>query len=614
MRERLRTICLITCILLLPVLFSSCGKTEQSLGAMVYMPFLIGAFLLVSALLFLFFLLQKKSNESRRFENLTKERAIEIDQLRTELIAALENTKAESNSKSVFLANMSHEIRIPMNSIVGFLEMAMDEEIPLKTREYLGKILENTNGLLQIVNDIFDISKLESGVMELEKNPFDIHELFASCRTQILPRAAEKGIMLYFYAEPSIGQRPLGDTARLRQVLVNLLLNAVRFTNAGMIKLHAAILEKSDTSIMLHFEVKDSGVGMTIEQMEKIFDPFEFVQSDTTRKFVGTGLGLTITKNLIELMGGLLSVESTPGIGSKFSFDLSFNTVDIIEEELLEQNAGFSEVEKPSFEGEVLLCEDNAMNQQVICEHLARVGIKTYVAENGKLGVEMVKDRIKKGEKQFDLIFMDMHMPEMDGLEASSEIFELKTGIPIIAMTANIMANDREIYQMSGMNDCVAKPFSSQELWRCLLKYLNPVVQIKTNNNRQEKNLYEDEVRNGKEILHYKENQSENDFNLENDSEFQKKLKMYFVTGNKNIYEEIVKALKDGDIQLAYRLVHTLKGNAGMIKSDAIRKAAADVEIQIKSGTNMLTSPQMAVLENELKAVLAKYAHLFNDQ
>ncbi|MDR0464594.1 MAG: response regulator [Treponema sp.] len=393
---------------------------------------------------------------------------LQVDQLRKEAEIA-------SVTKSTFLANMSHEIRTPMNSIMGFSELALDGETSPKTRDYLQKIKTNAEWLLQIINDILDISKVESGKMELEKIPFDMHELLSGCRTLILPKAVEKGIILHFYAEPSVNKKPVGDPTRLRQVFINLLSNSVKFTNTGMIKLQAVLKSISDTSITMHFEIKDSGIGMTPEQVSKIFEPFIQAESGTTRKYGGTGLGLTITNNIVKLMGGELLVDSMPGVGTKFCFDLTFDAIDYSSDKNSEQTLMLDEIEKPFFNGEILLCEDNTMNQEVICDHLARVGLKTIVADNGKIGVDMVKRRMNYGEKQFDLIFMDIHMPVMDGLEASAKIIELKTGIPVIAMTANIMSGDWDIYKKSGMNDCVGKPFTSQELWRCLLKYLRPV-------------------------------------------------------------------------------------------------------------------------------------------
>jgi len=421
-------------------------------------------------------LFQKKRNEGMILEKLVKERTVELNASQKELEVALNTAQTASRAKTTFLANMSHEIRTPMNSILGFSELALDDDLPEKTKEYLSNIKLNTEWLLQIINDILDISKIESGKMELEKIPFNMHELFVSCRLFVMPKAVEKGIAIYFYAEPSIGKLPLGDPTRLRQVLVNLLSNSIKFTNTGMIKVHAAITAESQKSITMHFEVKDSGIGMSDEQIKKVFDPFTQAETGTTRQYGGTGLGLPITKNIIEMMGGVLSVESVLGVGSKFSFDLVFDAIDIIEETKTESKNALKDMKKPMFKGEILVCEDNVMNQMVISEHLSRVGIKAVIAENGKIGVDLFNERVNNKElKQFDLVFMDMHMPVMDGLEASSEIIKLDAGIPIVAMTANIMSDDLEIYKSCGMADCLGKPFTSQELWHYLLKYIKPI-------------------------------------------------------------------------------------------------------------------------------------------
>jgi signal transduction histidine kinase/HPt (histidine-containing phosphotransfer) domain-containing protein len=510
-----------------------------------------------------------------------------ISGLLTPLRKSMEEAETANKAKSAFLANMSHEIRTPMNSIMGFSELAMDSETSPKTRDYLDKIQKNAEWLLQIINDILDISKVESGKMELEKIPFDMHELLASCRTLVLPKAAEKGIMLHFYAEPSIGKRPLGDPTRLRQVFLNLLSNAIKFTNLGSVKIYAKIKEKTENTITMCFEIKDSGIGMTSEQIMKVFDPFTQAESSTMRKYGGTGLGLPITKNIVELMGGKLMVESSPGIGSKFSFELTFDTIDVLENDVWDKKIILNEIEKPMFDGEILLCEDNVMNQQVICEHLSRVGIKTIVADNGKIGVDMVRGRLLSGEKQFDLIFMDMHMPIMDGLEASSRIIALNANIPIVAMTANVMSSDREVYKMSGMHDCVGKPFTSQELWRCLLRFLKPINDMDEQNNAQ--------VEAGR---------------LEADREFHKSLQITFAKGNQKKFEEMANAIKAGDIKLAHRLAHTLKGNAGQIGKTGLQQAAADVERQLKDGKNLVTPAQMKTLQIELDAVLTELAPL----
>ena len=503
-----------------------------------------------------------------------------IEEMRKSEIA-IEANKAKSD----FLASMSHEIRTPMNSIIGFSELALDDDISDKTKNYLENIRENSDWLLHIINDILDISKVESGKLELENIPFDLHQLFTACRTMILPKANEKGLMLHFYAEPSIGKMPLGDPTRLRQVLVNLLSNAVKFTNSGIIKVQAVITYMSEKSVVIYFEVKDSGIGMTSEQIEKVFSPFIQAESGTTRKYGGTGLGLTITNYLVEMMGGMLTVESTIGIGSKFGFELTFDTIDISKDDLTESNIVLNEMEKPTFEGEILLCEDNSMNQQVICEHLTRVGLKTVVAENGKIGVDMVKERLEKGKKQFDLIFMDMHMPVMDGLEAAAKIIELDVNVPIVAMTANIMAGDREIYRVSGMVDYVGKPFTSQELWRCLMKFFTPVGW----NKEDKKRLAREETK----LL--------------------QKLIKNFVKNNSGMFDKFKAALDAGDIVSAHRMMHTLKSNAAQLDKNLLKEAAEEIEECLKDGVNLATSEQLTVLREELEKVITELKFVVNE-
>jgi len=491
--------------------------------------------------------------------------------------------QSASNAKSAFLANMSHEIRTPMNSIIGFMELALDNDITPQIRGYLEKIKDSTKWLLRIINDILDISKIESGNLELEKIPFDLQNIFNRCQSLILPSINEKGLILQISTEPAFTKRLLGDPLRLYQVLINLLSNAVKFTNSGSIFMSSKIIDKKnqtlDGTITVYFEIKDSGIGMTKEQIEKIFAPFTQAESGTTRKYGGTGLGLSIAKNIVELMGGEFSVESAAGLGSKFSFTLDFKTVDANSKELdyiLEEKIKITEIEKPSFSGEVLVCEDNAMNQQVICEHLTRVGLKTIIAENGLICVEMIKKRINEGIKQFDLIFMDIHMPVMDGLEAAAKIMKLGTGIPIVAMTANIMSDDRNSYRKIGMNDCVGKPFTSLELWHCLLKYFTPVSWHPVNETP----------------------------NIEADDEFQRALISGFVNEYSTRFNEIKAALDTGDIKLAHRLSHSLKSNAAQLQKKELQEAAASVEKNLENNENLVTRSQLDTLEKELSLVL----------
>ncbi|MCL2079942.1 MAG: ATP-binding protein [Oscillospiraceae bacterium] len=395
----------------------------------------------------------------------------------------LEAAELASRAKSEFLAIMSHEIRTPMNSIMGFAELALDKTAESQTKDYLTKITDSAGWLLNIINDILDISKIESGKMELEHVPFALTDVLTRCQSVILPAVKEKDLDLRIYVEPTHGKKLIGDPIRLYQVLMNLLSNAVKFTTSGTIRFSASVRTlpeahppqpgDGDNFITVYFEVQDSGIGITPDQISKIFDPFTQADISTTRNYGGTGLGLTIVKSMVELMGGELKVESSPGHGSSFNFCLTFETTGSIETEY--ETDDFDISVKPRFDGLVLICDDNPMNREVVCEHLDRVGLRSVTAENGQIGLDMVKERMEKGEKPFDLILMDIFMPVMDGVEAASKITKLNTGTPVVAMTANVMASELEKYRNNGMPDCLSKPFTTKELWRMLRSYLKTI-------------------------------------------------------------------------------------------------------------------------------------------
>jgi len=263
---------------------------------------------------------------------------------------------------------------------------------------------------------------------------------------------------------------------------------------------------------------------------------------------------------------------------------LTFDTINV-PVETIEQKEAVDKLEKPDFEGEILVCEDNAMNQRVISEYLARVGLKTVIAENGKDGVDIVRRRMEKGEKPFDLIFMDIHMPVMDGLEAAAIINSLQTGTPIVAMTANILSTDRELYKTNGMPDFLGKPFTSQMLWRCLMKYFTPVKQ---------------------EAPH-------KDVEAEEDMEMRRVAQISFVKYNQQKFDEIVNAIKTKDIKQAHRLAHALKSNAGQIGKSRLQAAALDLELTLKNGEKPVTEEQLKTLETEMNLVLNELAPLLDE-
>ena len=512
----------------------------------------------------------------KNIEGMVASRTEELLKTQEELRKAAETAREALRVKSAFLANMSHEIRTPMNSIMGLTELAMDSDISPQTRGYLTRIRESTRLLLRIINNILDISKIESGKMDLENVPFNLHSVLMYCQSMILPEIHEKKLELKF-SEPLVEKQLLGDPVRLYQALLNLFSNAVKFTAAGEVTFSASVRKMSLNDATIYFEVEDSGIGMTEEQVSSIFEPFTQADSSITRSYGGTGLGLTITKNIVEMMGGTLVVESTPGAGSRFSFEITFQTTDA--ESLFDDVFGptaLNQLEKPQFDGEVLICEDNSMNQQVVCEHLARVGLKSKVAKNGKEGYEMVESRMLKGLSPFDMIFMDMQMPVMDGFEATEKINALKTGTPVVAMTANVMTTDIEEYKRRGFLHCIGKPFQTWDLWSCLLRYLPQV----------------DKPAIGKQT------------SAQEDEELQKKLQISFAQDNQTKFDDIRAAITANDLTLARRLVHTLKGNAGLIGETKLQNIAAVIEVLIKNGEIQTAMLHIGTLKTELGSVL----------
>ncbi len=381
---------------------------------------------------------------------------------------ALAVAEAANLAQRDFLARMSHEIRTPMNGVLGMTHLAMQADPPPVQMEYLKKIQSSAALLLGIINDILDFSRIEAGKLTIEQHPFNLREMVDNIKELILPRISENNLRFSVSLEPDLPEYVTGDGLRLSQVLLNLLGNAAKFTLEGSISLEMRAETLSSGRLRLFCAIRDTGIGMTPEQRESLFQPFSQADTSTSRKFGGTGLGLSISKALVELMGGSITVESAPGKGSVFSFHVDLAP-------LAGKPEAAEEKDRPwltaRYDGHVfLLVEDNAINQEIALAVLADLGARVDVADNGEEGVRAFLSN------DYALILMDVRMPVMDGLEATRSIRASgkhdALSVPVIAMTANAMREDRQASREAGMNGHIAKPIDVEELRHAVYRAL----------------------------------------------------------------------------------------------------------------------------------------------
>jgi signal transduction histidine kinase/CheY-like chemotaxis protein/HPt (histidine-containing phosphotransfer) domain-containing protein len=400
-----------------------------------------------------------------------------------QLIAAKAQAESASNAKTAFLANISHEIRTPMTAIVGFSDLLLQPVQTLSDRhDALQVIRRNARHLLDLINDVLDLSKIEAGKMVTTRSACDLIQALSEIVSMMRSRAVEKGLGFRVQFQGPVPRKIQTDPLRLKQILVNLLGNAIKFTASGEVRLvvscPTAVPNADGLGKEVRFDIADTGIGMNPEQMARLFQPFTQADESTTRKFGGSGLGLDISKRLANMLGGDITVQSISGVGSTFTLTIDasplegFQTVTDATALLLGESIQTDPDVQLKITGNVLVAEDGPDNQHLIRHLLERAGVKVTIAENGRIAVD------KARAERFDLILMDMQMPELDGYGASSELRRRGIQIPIIALTAHAMSDDREKCIQAGCTDYLTKPLDAQLLLKTVGRYLSADSQV----------------------------------------------------------------------------------------------------------------------------------------
>ena len=467
------------------------------------------------------------------------------------MISSKELAENLNIQKDNFIANMSHEIRTPIHAILGFTELLLEIENDNSKKSYLESVKTAGDNLLYVINDILDLSKIEAGVIMLEKEVFDLMVVVKNVFSILHLKAHQKKIDFKYNLDSVANLHIVGDKNRLSQILINLLGNAIKFTSSGSVELHIDLISLKDSSTTLQFRVTDTGIGIPEGKRKTIFDRFSQAEEDTSRTYGGTGLGLNISRQLINRMGGEISVQSNEGVGSTFSFNLPFELGNLKPAETKPETNVFAGKRRNA---NILLCEDNELNQRLIRAILSEKGYSIDLAENGEKGLKLAE------ENTYDLILMDIQMPLMDGYETTLKIRrDINTKVPIVALTANFMLSERTKCFEYGMNDYLSKPFSKEDLLKKVDQW--------TNVEEEEEGKSEKSISEGKQFktilsLESLEELSGGDIN------FQNEMMSLFIEQGEKMFIDLQKYFMLKDIKGISSTAHKMKTSFGIIGAD----------------------------------------------